>query len=78
MACFPQRAWIGLYDDMNSWKWSMPDGNSEYRHWASGEPNNQMIREVCVLMYDSGLWDDRLCDQSIEPVCTEVKGEICN
>ncbi|XP_071395465.1 P-selectin-like [Centroberyx affinis] len=38
--------WIGLYDDINSWRWSLEkksyygEGEAEFRMWASNEPDN--------------------------------------
>uniref|UniRef100_A0A8C6PWI5 C-type lectin domain-containing protein n=1 Tax=Nothobranchius furzeri TaxID=105023 RepID=A0A8C6PWI5_NOTFU len=42
--CF-QLLWIGWYDDVNSWRWSMSDPNfyqhdETFRLWVPGEPNN--------------------------------------
>ncbi|XP_047461485.1 C-type lectin-like [Mugil cephalus] len=40
-------AWIGLYDDVNSWRWSLSnggfysDGQTEFRNWADSQPSNE-------------------------------------
>ncbi|KAG9330998.1 hypothetical protein JZ751_021287 [Albula glossodonta] len=46
-------AWIGLYDDRDSWQWSLADrgfyseGQTEFRNWASVEPNNDGGKQHC-------------------------------
>uniref|UniRef100_A0A3B5Q6R5 C-type lectin domain-containing protein n=1 Tax=Xiphophorus maculatus TaxID=8083 RepID=A0A3B5Q6R5_XIPMA len=36
------RAWIGLHEDVNSWRWSMSDQyQNQFRNWAAGQPNNK-------------------------------------
>ncbi|XP_041654992.1 macrophage mannose receptor 1-like [Cheilinus undulatus] len=48
---FSYRAWIGLYDDVNSWRWSLTNtsfykpGETEFRNWNPGQPNNQHSNE---------------------------------
>lgn len=68
-------AWIGLYDDLNSWKWSIANdsfyGPDEtlYRNWATGEPNNYGGNEMCVHMYGQGTWNDITCSNTYPFVC---------
>lgn len=68
-------AWIGLYDDLNSWTWSIANdsfyGPDEtlYRNWASGEPNNYGGNEMCVHMYGQGTWNDITCSNTNPFVC---------
>ncbi|KAI1901236.1 hypothetical protein AGOR_G00032220 [Albula goreensis] len=65
---FKGEAWIGLYDDRDSWQWSLAErgfyseGQTEFRNWASREPNNYNGSEHCVEMYTTGLWNDCCCD----------------
>ncbi|KAI4885343.1 hypothetical protein NFI96_015579 [Prochilodus magdalenae] len=67
-------AWIGLYDDPNSWRWSLDDdsfymeGERDYRGWYQ-EPDNYDGKELCVLMSYSGTWFDRPCDTHYTFVC---------
>ena len=78
--CF-QFAWIGLYDDLDSWRWSLSDtriykdGETEFRRWSPEEPNNENGGEHCVEMYDNGLWNDVGCHNLIKAVCMDVRGE---
>ncbi|KAA0721226.1 hypothetical protein E1301_Tti018123 [Triplophysa tibetana] len=32
--------WTGLYNDINSWRWSYQDGQMTVDVWNSGEPDN--------------------------------------
>ncbi|XP_067383963.1 macrophage mannose receptor 1-like isoform X2 [Channa argus] len=72
-------AWIGLYDDVNSWRWSLADprfykpGEAENRIWSSGEPNNLNSKEQCTQIYN-GLWFDQNCEDSLFSVCSNVSG----
>ncbi|XP_078026556.1 macrophage mannose receptor 1-like [Epinephelus lanceolatus] len=77
---YNNRAWIGLYDDVDSWRWSLSDtsyykdGETEFRQWSSGEPNNEHSGEHCTWMYDSGLWNDAPCAWQYKAVCSDVRG----
>ncbi|CAJ1084310.1 macrophage mannose receptor 1-like [Xyrichtys novacula] len=74
------RAWIGLYDDISSWRWSLLErsfykpGETEFRNWWPGEPNNKKGEEHCVELYDNGQWNDDSCDTQLQPVCCDVTG----
>ncbi|KAI9515680.1 hypothetical protein NQZ68_023332 [Dissostichus eleginoides] len=75
------RVWIGLYDDVDSWKWSMSDTSffkpreTEFRQWASGEPNNKYSVEHCThIRSNDGLWNDRGCAVRMNAVCLDVRG----
>uniref|UniRef100_A0A8C2CGQ1 C-type lectin domain-containing protein n=1 Tax=Cyprinus carpio TaxID=7962 RepID=A0A8C2CGQ1_CYPCA len=60
-------AWIGLYDDVNSWRWSLEDNDfyqdeeRDFRKWYH-EPDNRGGNELCVLMDGNGKWIDYSCD----------------
>ncbi|XP_031153680.2 lymphocyte antigen 75-like isoform X2 [Sander lucioperca] len=77
---YSYRAWIGLYDDVDSWEWSLSDtsfykpGETEFRQWRTGEPNNKSGKEHCTEMYDTGLWNDNDCEASRRAVCVDVRG----
>lgn len=67
--------WIGLYDDINSWRWSLQkegfysEGEPEFRMWGTGEPNNAGGLEDCVEMDIAGLWADCSCQRLFQFVC---------
>ncbi|KAF5904650.1 macrophage mannose receptor 1-like isoform X6, partial [Clarias magur] len=65
-------AWVGLYNDVNSWCWSLYDvplKNAPYSNWGGGEPNNGGGKESCVAMMSYGVWADL--------DCTFTKAYIC-
>lgn len=56
--------WVGLYNDVNGWRWSLNDlqlKNLTYTYWYPGEPNNAGGKQSCVLVVDYGLWYDEDC-----------------
>lgn len=65
------KAWIGLHDDLTSWRWSFSDlffslfvyGDKEadYRNWDIGQPDNFLGNQMCVKMWSGGVWDDSQC-----------------
>uniref|UniRef100_A0AAQ4QIY7 C-type lectin domain-containing protein n=1 Tax=Gasterosteus aculeatus aculeatus TaxID=481459 RepID=A0AAQ4QIY7_GASAC len=68
MKAYPTRAaWIGLYDDVSGWKWSLPDegvtagAQKEFWNWQQGQPDNNGSDERCVSMTAGGLWRDNSC-----------------
>ncbi|KAM8753720.1 uncharacterized protein AB9X84_010787 [Acanthopagrus schlegelii] len=72
--------WIGLYDDVNSWRWSLSntsfyrDGEAEFRLWQDGQPNNINSREHCTVMDSGGRWSDVNCMTRHRLVCMDVRG----
>nr|XP_055046327.1 C-type mannose receptor 2-like [Misgurnus anguillicaudatus] len=61
-------AWIGLYNDIFSWRWSYRNENITFQLWANGEPNNNNAREACGLMvYDT--WSDYPCFSQYPYIC---------
>uniref|UniRef100_A0A668VKW1 C-type lectin domain-containing protein n=1 Tax=Oreochromis aureus TaxID=47969 RepID=A0A668VKW1_OREAU len=70
------RAWIGLYDDVNSWRWPMSENSeAEFRNWSPGQPDNRWINEYCVRMLD-GLWFDSPCVNVYRFVCSDNRGHL--
>uniref|UniRef100_A0A671YZU8 C-type lectin domain-containing protein n=1 Tax=Sparus aurata TaxID=8175 RepID=A0A671YZU8_SPAAU len=72
--------WIGLYDDLNSWRWSLSDtsfykdGETEFRLWLSGQPDNINSREHCTVISGGGQWGDYDCENRHWFVCMDVRG----
>lgn len=64
---FTEMAWIGLHDNLTSWRWSFSDGlyyrekEDNYRVWDYGQPDNFFGDELCVTMLSGGVWDDSRC-----------------
>uniref|UniRef100_A0A667WM85 C-type lectin domain-containing protein n=1 Tax=Myripristis murdjan TaxID=586833 RepID=A0A667WM85_9TELE len=69
------RSWIGLYNDIHSWRWSLQnksyygEGEAEFRMWHSGEPNNYYSDEYCVAMNTGGTWGDWSCSDRFPFIC---------
>uniref|UniRef100_A0A8C2FB45 C-type lectin domain-containing protein n=1 Tax=Cyprinus carpio TaxID=7962 RepID=A0A8C2FB45_CYPCA len=61
-------AWIGLYNDINSWQWSYQNKEIAFRSWSSGEPNNYGGYEACGLTYGSS-WNDYDCNSLLPFFC---------
>ncbi|XP_028260902.1 mannose-binding protein C-like [Parambassis ranga] len=82
VASLPQNTtfWIGLYDDVNSWDWSLvgelfnPPGDKRYRRWQEGQPDNARSAQHCVALSKSGTWTDESCSTAITyPLCYGVR-----
>ncbi|XP_053475465.1 C-type mannose receptor 2-like isoform X2 [Ictalurus furcatus] len=57
-------AWVGLYNDLNSWRWSLNDlplKDVTYTNWSPGEPNNSGGKETCGSVILFGEWWDIPC-----------------
>lgn len=53
------RAWIGLYNDIESWRWSFNNvslKNQMLTMWYAGEPNNLYGKEACASIDQMGEW----------------------
>ncbi|KAI4905500.1 hypothetical protein NFI96_014284 [Prochilodus magdalenae] len=67
-------AWIGLYDDLDSWRWSLDDesfykeGERDFRGWTH-QPDNYYGKELCAYMQPDGKWFDGNCQYSNTFVC---------
>ncbi|XP_051959871.1 C-type mannose receptor 2-like isoform X2 [Xyrauchen texanus] len=74
-------AWIGLYDDVNSWRWSLEDndfyqeGERDFRNWYH-EPNNAGGKEFCVSMDKDGNWFDVQCENMLTFICYDGRQNI--
>uniref|UniRef100_A0A667WKW6 C-type lectin domain-containing protein n=1 Tax=Myripristis murdjan TaxID=586833 RepID=A0A667WKW6_9TELE len=57
------QVWIGQYDDISSWRWSLQsesyysEGETEFRMWASTEPHS-IYTENCAFTNWVGTWGD--------------------
>ncbi|XP_044038965.1 uncharacterized protein LOC122869752 isoform X2 [Siniperca chuatsi] len=60
--------WIGLYQDVINWRWSLSDegyygdGEAEFRNWGVSEPNNENTIQHCANIQHMGEWGDLDCD----------------
>lgn len=68
-------AWLGLYNDVDSWHWSFRDEIlGSMRPWASGEPDNWHGHEECALISKDG-WSDGKCTDTKPFICFDGKKE---
>uniref|UniRef100_A0A671P289 C-type lectin domain-containing protein n=1 Tax=Sinocyclocheilus anshuiensis TaxID=1608454 RepID=A0A671P289_9TELE len=54
--------WIGLYDDVNSWRWSFRDKRLTYARWDKDQPDNYGGDQDCLMLHSSGYWRDKGCN----------------
>ncbi|KAI5630425.1 secretory phospholipase A2 receptor-like, partial [Silurus asotus] len=70
------QTWIGLYDDLTSWKWSL-DNDSFYkgkersfRNWHIQKPWNSNGNSLCVyISSDGSAWQDYFCSSTLFFIC---------
>ncbi|TTR84636.1 E-selectin [Bagarius yarrelli] len=56
--------WIGLYHDIQSWRWSLdevPLANTVFTNWGPGDPDNNYGYESCGIINYAGQWWDAYC-----------------
>ncbi|XP_034551044.1 macrophage mannose receptor 1-like [Notolabrus celidotus] len=79
MASSNNRAWIGMYDDLDSWRWSLSDpsfydpGETEFRKWNTGEPDAYSGIEHCAIIKHGG-WNDVNCLRAYRAICCDITG----
>ena len=72
---FTELAWIGLHDNLTSWKWSFSDRryyrrkDTEYRNWDVDQPDNFAGDQMCVAMWRGGVWVDSQCSLNLPFIC---------
>ncbi|XP_055068073.2 putative C-type lectin domain family 20 member A [Misgurnus anguillicaudatus] len=69
---FTSVAWIGLYDNINSWRWSYQEESIDFLKWLSGQPDNYAAGEACVTLRNDGYWIDRYCTYTYAFLCFDV------
>ncbi|XP_029312842.1 lymphocyte antigen 75-like isoform X2 [Cottoperca gobio] len=73
-------AWIGLYDDLDSWRWSLSDrsfykpGETDFRRWIRRQPNNRLSKQHCTAITSFGKWGDHSCEDYLWSMCFDVRG----
>ncbi|KAL6466780.1 hypothetical protein MHYP_G00245840 [Metynnis hypsauchen] len=71
---FTSQAWVGLYNDVNSWRCSLneiPLGS--FQKWGTAQPNNLYGHEECAMMDQNGLWWDDICSKTKFCLCYDAK-----
>ncbi|XP_062372346.1 macrophage mannose receptor 1-like [Sardina pilchardus] len=72
--------WIGLYNDINSWRWSLDSSGLEqigFSNWSSGEPDNFKGHESCA-DFHNGTWSDSPCTLKHPFICYDEKETAAN
>ncbi|XP_029610260.1 C-type mannose receptor 2 [Salmo trutta] len=70
-------AWVGLYNGVNSWRWSLEDmdycgeGEAEFRNWNSSDV--KYTDQHCVVTGEYGTWWDDHCIIKYHSVCYNGK-----
>ncbi|XP_046699143.1 macrophage mannose receptor 1-like [Silurus meridionalis] len=61
--------WIGLYNDVNSWRWSMGNVSlGSFSNWYPPNPDNYLGKESCGAMVPAG-WSDDQCETPLTFIC---------
>lgn len=65
-------AWIGLRDlpQPDTFEWDTEEPLS-YTNWVPGEPNNPGGTEHCAHIWNTGEWNNSVCDQAIAQIMCE-------
>lgn len=62
-------AWVGLYNDINSWRWSLSNVmDISLENWNQGEPDNNGVNQSCGFIDLHGNWYGP---------CLDLKPAIC-
>ncbi|XP_026778249.3 macrophage mannose receptor 1-like [Pangasianodon hypophthalmus] len=66
---FSSSAWIGLYNDINSWRWSFENTSlGPMTKWNSKQPDNHNGNEECAIT-NKGIWSDMPCVEPNPFIC---------
>ncbi len=62
-------AWIGLYNDIDSWRWSYNEESLVFKSWTSGQPDNSNGGQACAAINYIGGWQDFACANTCYFMC---------
>uniref|UniRef100_A0A3B4A3I9 C-type lectin domain-containing protein n=1 Tax=Periophthalmus magnuspinnatus TaxID=409849 RepID=A0A3B4A3I9_9GOBI len=74
--------WTGLYDDMDSWRWSLQKegyydgGLDQFRLWDVGFPTNYKNVFRCGVTLNNGKWKNDHCDSTRPFICYSGKKNV--
>lgn len=67
--------WTGLFNDINSWRWSYKDEALTYENYYTSDPSNSNGRQECVGIY-YGKWNDLPCTFMLYCFCYDGKKKM--
>ncbi|KAL7855785.1 hypothetical protein AOLI_G00193890 [Acnodon oligacanthus] len=70
---FMSGAWVGLYNDISSWRCSHENTPLGLKKWATNEPDNQYGQEWCAATGGDGLWRDTFCLEKRDFLCYDER-----
>ncbi|KAK3565076.1 hypothetical protein QTP86_032500 [Hemibagrus guttatus] len=64
-------AWVGLYNDFDSWRWSFNDVpmKNTFQNWGAAQPDNRFGKEACCETGPLGVWWDFPCESLYAFIC---------
>lgn len=72
LTLFQDWSWIGLRDlpQPDTFEWDTGE-RLVYTNWVPGEPNNPGGTEHCAHIWNTGAWNNSVCDQAIAQIMCE-------
>ncbi|CAK6961062.1 macrophage mannose receptor 1-like [Scomber scombrus] len=70
--------WIGFYDDLKRWKWSMDDeefylnSSADFMPWLANQPNNKNGNQFCAMFRIHFELNDLPCHNTMHFICSDA------
>ncbi len=62
-------AWVGLFNNIDSWRWSYNEESLVFKSWTSGQPDNSNGGQACAAINYIGGWQDFACANTYHFMC---------
>uniref|UniRef100_A0A673KKY6 C-type lectin domain-containing protein n=1 Tax=Sinocyclocheilus rhinocerous TaxID=307959 RepID=A0A673KKY6_9TELE len=69
-------AWIGLFNDIKSWRWSYNEESLVFESWGLVQPDNYGYGQECAAIYFDGTWHDFYCTDLRHVMCYEGEKQV--
>uniref|UniRef100_A0A673KPB1 C-type lectin domain-containing protein n=1 Tax=Sinocyclocheilus rhinocerous TaxID=307959 RepID=A0A673KPB1_9TELE len=69
-------AWIGLFNDIKSWRWSYNEESLVFESWGLAQPDNYGAGQECAAIFPNGAWDDFYCTIEKYFVCYDGETHV--
>uniref|UniRef100_A0A671PWV1 C-type lectin domain-containing protein n=1 Tax=Sinocyclocheilus anshuiensis TaxID=1608454 RepID=A0A671PWV1_9TELE len=69
-------AWIGLFNDIKSWRWSYNEESLVFESWGLVQPDNYGYGQECAAIFPNGAWDDFYCTIEKYFVCYDGEKHV--